>query len=475
MIELQDKLYTSTEVADILGVSLRSVYRYIEEKKLHAEVKTATGRHRFTKQDILNFLYPDGEKKVAPEVSAPSAEGIPEETPLHPAPEATALVSADTAPVAVVAEEPSAETEEASPEVAPAEGAAETAEVPAVESAASLAADGAVASGTAAPTEEGAASVSATETPSAEETPASPAAQEEPVAVEQPPVAEEPSKEAPVADVPSEESVDWLAKFREAAKKFQEENSAAVTESASDEKPADVAPVEEAPVVTKKPAAPVAAPVKEAPVATKKPAASVAAPVKEVPVAPEKPAAPIVPAAPTEKPAAATPAAPAPKVEDITGLGAPEASAPVEVVEAPPEETPPEETVEPEDNMWYYTSALGGLKNIAQGVDKNARDAQVSYAFTLQAGLSLHSPIKPFSLLHAYIRAEDRKHFEESLQLKVATESDAQLCLVVTDDMSIFSSSEELHGLYVVSKEQLASDIAEVGEASLREESSKVL
>ena len=34
MIKLDDKLYTSSEVADILGVSLRSVYRYIEESKL---------------------------------------------------------------------------------------------------------------------------------------------------------------------------------------------------------------------------------------------------------------------------------------------------------------------------------------------------------------------------------------------------------------------------------------------------------
>ena len=59
-MNLEEKLYTSTEVADILGVSLRSVYRYMEEYKLKADVKTATGRHRFTKQNILDFLYPDG-------------------------------------------------------------------------------------------------------------------------------------------------------------------------------------------------------------------------------------------------------------------------------------------------------------------------------------------------------------------------------------------------------------------------------
>ena len=63
MIQLENKLYTSTEVADILGVSLRSVYRYIEENKLNPEVKTATGRHRFTKQNIIDFLYPNGNEE----------------------------------------------------------------------------------------------------------------------------------------------------------------------------------------------------------------------------------------------------------------------------------------------------------------------------------------------------------------------------------------------------------------------------
>ena len=73
MIQLEDKLYTSTEVADILGVSLRSVYRYLEEDKLTAEVKTATGRHRFTRKNILDFLYPQKEyvhKVPTTEVSA---------------------------------------------------------------------------------------------------------------------------------------------------------------------------------------------------------------------------------------------------------------------------------------------------------------------------------------------------------------------------------------------------------------------
>ena len=59
-MQLEDRYYTSTEVAEILGVSLRSVYRYMEDNKLTAEIKTATGRHRFTRENIINFLYPDG-------------------------------------------------------------------------------------------------------------------------------------------------------------------------------------------------------------------------------------------------------------------------------------------------------------------------------------------------------------------------------------------------------------------------------
>ena len=52
MLQLDERLYTSTEVAEILGVSLRSVYRYLEENKITADIKTATGRHRFSRQNI---------------------------------------------------------------------------------------------------------------------------------------------------------------------------------------------------------------------------------------------------------------------------------------------------------------------------------------------------------------------------------------------------------------------------------------
>ena len=56
--ELEDKLYSSSEVAKLLGVSLRSIYRYIKAGKLVPETTTLSGRHRFSKDQIEKFLYP---------------------------------------------------------------------------------------------------------------------------------------------------------------------------------------------------------------------------------------------------------------------------------------------------------------------------------------------------------------------------------------------------------------------------------
>jgi len=54
-LEIKDKLYTSTQVAEILGVSLRTLYRYMEDNKIQS-MRTASGRHRFTKDQIMDFL-----------------------------------------------------------------------------------------------------------------------------------------------------------------------------------------------------------------------------------------------------------------------------------------------------------------------------------------------------------------------------------------------------------------------------------
>lgn len=266
-IELEDRLYTSTEVANVLGVSLRSVYRYLEDGKLIAEMKTATGRHRFTKQNILDFLSPQTKKKAP-------------------------------APAEV-------KKEEAAP-TAPAE-------------------------------------------------PTSPAEPAEPVTQEATPTED------------SKEEVDWLSKFRGAAEKYKAE---AAQEAA-------------------------------------------------------------------------------PKTESVSDLASVEAA--------------------PSANR-YYKTGEGGLKDLAQNLDKSAKKASLNYAFTLDAGLSLHKPIKPFSLLHSYVKSEDLVFFEKILSLSEAVESDAQLCLIVSDDGSLYSEKKEIHGLNVVSDERLKEDLISSGKEELAKE-----
>ncbi|OGC79613.1 hypothetical protein A3K01_03090 [candidate division WWE3 bacterium RIFOXYD1_FULL_43_17] len=304
MINLEDKLYTSTEVADILGVSLRSVYRYIEEDKLQAEVKTATGRHRFTKKNILDFLYPGGAEEKA-------GQSLPKETIKTEVKEPKKKEKVEEVPVV--------EPVEVEPE------------------------------------------------------------EEEEVEVEVPaPVEKVKEKEAPV----EEEPIDWLAKFREAAKKFDEENAKRVEASSKE-------------------------------------------PVME---------------------------------ERETFASITE-----------------QEPVLPKSQLFFYRSRLGGLKDIAQNIDKSSRNSGLDYAFTMNAGLSLFKAIKPFSLLHVYVKSKDKDFFERILMLTPSDENNAQLCIMTNDDKDLYASSEELHGLFVAEKSRLLADIRKHGDSELIEEAESIL
>ncbi|OGC57751.1 hypothetical protein A3H26_02000 [candidate division WWE3 bacterium RIFCSPLOWO2_12_FULL_36_10] len=292
-MQLEDRFYTSTEVAEILGVSLRSIYRYLDENRLNAEIKTATGRHRFTRKNIMDFLYPvNGSSDL--EVVASTKEKVK----VSVEPKVAPVV---TTPVNVVEE-----------------------------------------------------------------------------------VAEEVT--APVVEekvVEEDEGVDWLAKFRAAAEKHRREAEV------HDEVVEDTL-VQDSPKQT---------------------------------------------------------------VSGLTDM----AGVDVEV--------------EPESLKFnFYRSGVGGLKDIAQNIDKSARKASVDYAFTMSAGLSLHKPIKPFSLIHAYVKSGEKDFFERMLQLTIATESTAQVCLIVSDDAYIYANAKEMHGLYVVSNEQLKKDLMDNGEMELAKE-----
>jgi len=312
-MQLDDRYYTSTEVAEILGVSLRSVYRYLEDDKLKAEIKTATGRHRFTRDNLLDFLYPDGRGPLLFEEEQ--------------------------------------EEEKKTKEI--------------------------------------------------------PTRIKEPAVERVVPKTKEETKVAPkVEEVKGdeEEPVDWLEKFREAANKYKEDK----------EEPAP---------------APATPPQYQPPPQQPQPAPTPPQPAYSPPPPPQQPQ----PAPTPPQPVAAGP------------------------------------------TFMYYRSMLGGLKDIAQNLDKNARTSSLEYAFTLHAGASLHKPVKPFATLHSYIKSTDRDFFEKILRLTPANKTNAQFCLIISDDASIYQSKEEVHGLYVVDKIQLKKDIATFGETELAQEMADVL
>lgn len=316
-MKLEDRWYTSTEVAQILGVSLRSVYRYLEENKLDAEIKTATGRHRFTKKNILDFLYPGSKTEDVENIDViPSSMVNQRVQPVYPQDRV------------VVEEQPRRR------------------------------------------------------------------------AVPQPQVRQ---PHVPVPEIPQEfdepsEPIDWLTKFRQAAGR-----------------------------------------VKSSPIPTPEPQQDyMQAPIK-----------------------------PQPQMGFSTetikgGLSAADYADYEEPVYRQPEprRRPTLETV-------YYRSSVGGLKDIAQNIDRSARKSFLEYAFTLQAGLSLHKAIRPFSVLHAYVKPKDRAFFERMLGLTPSDEHNAQLALLYTDHESIYASKREMHGLFVVSDSQLKTDILATGDSYL--------
>jgi hypothetical protein len=147
----------------------------------------------------------------------------------------------------------------------------------------------------------------------------------------------------------------------------------------------------------------------------------------------------------------------------VSFLGAEPAPAPQ------PAPAPVPAPAQPEKNIYYYTSSIGGLKELAQGINKAARKSSIPYAFTLNAGLSLHKLIRPFSILHVYVKPNDREFFEKALSLSECDESSAQLVLLI-DTKGVLNSTGDVHGLSVVSHAQLRQDLLAAGEVDLANE-----
>lgn len=311
--QFNEKLYTSTEVAQILGVSLRSIYRYLDEGKLQAEIKTATGRHRFTKQNINDFLHPGVQNVESPKPQVSQTSQIPVMRP-------NIAFNADNNRKVTSNEE--------------SEFIKQPIQAKKVES------------------------------------------------FSKPAESARPEMSAESATKVEEEPIDWLARFRQAAEKYKTQPSSDDTSIESTSRKPSISVVEEE--------------------------------IEE-------------------------------EDEKFTDSFA-------------------------ESSFNYYRSGIGGLKEIAQSLDKSSKNASLEYAFTMNAGLSLHKPIKPFSLIHAYVRNKDKPYFEKVLQLSPSSKEGAQICLIASDESRIFSSKREMHGLFVVSDEQLKLDLVNDGESELAKE-----
>jgi len=60
---VKNKLYSPNEVAKILNVTRRTIYRWLGEGVIKPETKTKTGRYLFSREEIYKFVYPRGRKK----------------------------------------------------------------------------------------------------------------------------------------------------------------------------------------------------------------------------------------------------------------------------------------------------------------------------------------------------------------------------------------------------------------------------
>lgn len=359
---LDEKLYTSTEVAEILGVSLRSIYRYMEEGKLKASVRTATGRHRFTRKDINDFLKPS-----ATEDYTSAAYGEYDELKEQGSePEVGDMQKQEEG---VISSKLAGSFKEAFKEGTP------SLETKSPASATDALDEGQKVEATqefAGRVDYGFEKSRKGEGVKLEEKQTATEGDAKYVGLEEKEEIKEKEEE--------EEEIDWLERFRQAAEKYRQASASKFRETATEQaKSSDYEEIEFADRGVK-----------------------------------------------------------GPKVSDR--------------------------------KFNYYKSGIGGLKEIAQALDKSAKNASLDYAFTMNAGLSLHKPIKPFSLIHAYVRPRDLSYFEKVLQLTPVDKEQAQLCLITSNDDSIYSQVVELHGLYAVSNERLREDLIEEGEFELADE-----
>jgi len=109
-------------------------------------------------------------------------------------------------------------------------------------------------------------------------------------------------------------------------------------------------------------------------------------------------------------------------------------------------------------SYYFYRSPLGGLKDVARLLDQCSRQTGVPYALTLFGGLSLHYEIKPFSIIHAYVRSSDLNLFKKRLKLKETPRQKANLCLMTTRQ-DVFRDARRMRNFAVVANDRLLQDL----------------
>ncbi len=647
-MNLEDRLYSSTEVADILGVSLRSVYRYLEEGSLKADIKTATGRHRFSKNNVLEFLYPDSETRspqyesdIRVEVEdreekerTPIGHSVSDVAskaafyresdflePLNPVsqsrptqagsqPESTGSVNAAaqanrvnsdaSEPIDWLAkfreaqkarlarqgqpvpqnfagqasDQPFSQPNSVTPQInqqptdfnndprmvqggyspsfrgQPSQNFVDFNQVPQpqpqpqpVYTPVSDPKDdflnqfnqetysGQQAAQTTPSQPQYTQPYSPVQKPQAPQAPQAPqgvqapqyqqAQYQQPVQYQNPVAPAEPIRASePVKPVEEEKpaAVDWLSRFRAAKAELDKTRASqqgnepqnvsaqqgvvnqtsqptpqtqdAPKPFSGNQMPWEVRVQQDREAMAKRLAEEQArqeaellrnsqVPVQPQPVEQPKPEPKV---VQPEPVAYQQPVRPVEPVRSPE-PVTQAPVEPvrpiqqpqhevrveAPKIEQPVYQPATARVSEIKPAQVSQPAKAPEQRLEEKVNASfnYYTSGLAGLKELAHSLNKSANTSLIPYCFSMYAGMSLYKSIRPFSILHAYIKPEHKSFFEKSLQLKPCERDVAQLCLITSDDGVIFESMKEMHGLKVVSLVRLRKDLLDGGEDEL--------
>ena len=120
------------------------------------------------------------------------------------------------------------------------------------------------------------------------------------------------------------------------------------------------------------------------------------------------------------------------------------------------------------NEVWkYFINSNKDILDLAREISSISNETGRKYAATMRGGLSLHHDIDEFNIVHFYVSKEDFNWYVSELGLQPCSEADANICLISTSDSSIFESSYKLRGLQVVSDSRLIQDLMAHGEKEL--------